>query len=52
MERKSFLNVIGNCVLLTACEITYLYIYIFNTSMYFVRKNGGNPDDNFINKKK
>ena len=32
--------------------LNYIYIYIFNTSMYFVRKNGGNPDDNFINKKK
>ena len=27
---------------------THTYIYI---SMYFIRKNGGNPDDDLINKK-
>ena len=29
---------------------SYRHIYIFrNTSMYFIRKNGGDPDDDLIN---
>ena len=27
---------------------SYIYVYFFQNTLYFVRKNGGHPDDNLM----